>query len=338
MCIASWDNLSSKQHLRVVPDRLVVWNEMQKSEAVSLHDVPPERVFVTGAQSFDIWFDWQSRPREEFCRLVGLDPDRAYLLYVGGSLFRAALTEAEYVRDVWLPEVRADSVLAELSLLIRPHPYRAKQWSEVDWNEFGNVVLWPRDASEMPIEKDSRADFFDSIYHSAGVVGINTSAMIEAAVVGRSVHTLLAPEFADSQTGTFHFDYLLKVGGGLLRVSDSHEAHRQSLRTTVEGSDELADARRRTFLREFVRPLGLDRPAGPAVIASIESLADLGRVAPGGTAARLLPARMLLYLLYGLTRSLGPAVAPFSTAKRRGRLRKRTRKLLRALRRRMRRR
>ena len=42
-----------------------------------------------------------------------------------------------------------------------------------------------------PIDPDNRADFFDSIYHSAAVVGINTSAMIEAAIIGRPVFSML---------------------------------------------------------------------------------------------------------------------------------------------------
>ena len=42
MCIASWDNLSSKQQLRDVPDRVVVWNRFQRDEAVRLHGMPDE--------------------------------------------------------------------------------------------------------------------------------------------------------------------------------------------------------------------------------------------------------------------------------------------------------
>ena len=46
ICVASWDNLSSKQLLRVVPDLVTVWNDTQKEEAVGLHGVPADRVVV----------------------------------------------------------------------------------------------------------------------------------------------------------------------------------------------------------------------------------------------------------------------------------------------------
>ena len=57
LCVWSWDHLSSKALIRECPDRVFVWNETQKREAVELHRVPAERVVVTGAQCFDHWFD-----------------------------------------------------------------------------------------------------------------------------------------------------------------------------------------------------------------------------------------------------------------------------------------
>ena len=43
--------------------------------------------------------------------------------------------------------------------------------------------------------------------------------MIEAAIVGRTVHSVLAEEFKDTQGGTLHFRYLLAENGGFLRVA-----------------------------------------------------------------------------------------------------------------------
>ena len=90
LCVASWDNLTSKGLVRVLPDHVVVWNEAQKREAATLHGVPADRVRVTGAQLFDRWFTTTpSRSREEFCATVGLDPEKPFLLYVGSSVFIA---------------------------------------------------------------------------------------------------------------------------------------------------------------------------------------------------------------------------------------------------------
>ena len=56
----------------------------------------------------------------------------------------------------------------------------------------GNAALYGRN----PLNPDAKADYFDSLYHSHAVVGLVTSAFLEAAIVGRPVHTLLLPELA----------------------------------------------------------------------------------------------------------------------------------------------
>src|SRR5207247_6553578 len=50
VCVKSWDNLSSKSLIRPVPDRVFVWNGIQREEALTLHSIPPSRIVVTGAQ------------------------------------------------------------------------------------------------------------------------------------------------------------------------------------------------------------------------------------------------------------------------------------------------
>ena len=44
VCVKSWDNLSSKSLIRPVPDRVFVWNEIQRKEATTLHSIPADRV------------------------------------------------------------------------------------------------------------------------------------------------------------------------------------------------------------------------------------------------------------------------------------------------------
>jgi len=304
MCIASWDNLSSKQQLRDVPDRVVVWNRFQLDEAVQLHGMPEERIVITGAQSFDQWFERAPGSREAFCERVGLDPDRPYVLFVGGALFPGSQTEAEYVANVWIPELRADPRLAELQILVRPHPRRRAQWAEVPFDGFDGVSVWPPpEQVSMPVDDETRADFFDALYHSATVVGINTTAMIEAAAVGRQVHALLPPSFAHSQGGTYHFDYLLEVGGGIVQSASSSEEHREQLLATLAGRDDGWEERRLSFLLEFVRPHGLEQAALPLVLDAIEDVASRPPAGSGRPSLPLLSLRLALRTAMGSIRA-----------------------------------
>jgi hypothetical protein len=293
LCIASWDNLSSKQQIRLVPDAVTLWNETQLREAVEIHGLPAERVKVTGAQVYDHWFTWRARDRSEFCAAVGLPTDRPFVLYAAGALFPARRTEAEWAVE-WLRALRAsgDPRLRGIAVLVRPHPKRFAEWAAVDLEPFGPVSLWPQEG-RMPVEREAKQDFYDSIAHSAGVVGLNTSAMIEAGIAGKRVHTVLVPEFANSQHRTLHFRYLTEAGGGLLRTATSLDEHLTQLAESVAAGGDDGEGNR-GFLEAFVRPQGLDHPSTPVFVEVVERAAARGRAARPRPSVRALALRTAL--------------------------------------------
>ena len=274
LLVASWDNLTNKGVIRDLPDLTMVWNEPQIDEAVELHGIPRETVVASGAHTYDHWFDWRpSTSREEFCAKVGLDPSRPFVLYVGSSSFIAPQEGASVRR--WIDELQTSghAELADVNILIRPHPANARAWRGVELEEPGRVAVWPRDGAS-PTTAEHKADYYDSIHHCAAVVGINTSAMIESAIVQRPVFTFLAPEYQATQTGTLHFDHLAGGGESILVVGRTLEQHHRQL-AEVLGSPGLHDARIETFLRRFVRPRGLDMAAAPVLADAVEQMASI---------------------------------------------------------------
>jgi hypothetical protein len=277
-CVASWDNLTNKGLLKFVPERVFVWNDTQRREAAELHGIPPERVVATGAQLFDPWFERKpSSSRAEFVRRVGLEPAPPYVLYVCSNPAMTEIPEAGFVAG-WVEALRTspNDRLRTLGIVVRPHPNEADRWRDVDLSRFENVAVWPPQGTSVTTD-EARADFFDSLAHSEAVVGINTTAMIEAAIVGKSVLTVLAPEFA--QESTLHFDYLLEQNGGFLHVASSLEEHVRQLENVLDEDTEGAERRRR-FVESFVRPHGLERPATPILADAVEELARLPVQAP----------------------------------------------------------
>ena len=274
MCVFSWDHLSGKSWIRIAPDQVIVWNETQRREAIEEHFLPADRVVTTGAQCWDQWFDRApSRSREAFCRDVGLDPLQPFVLYVCSVLSRPAPNEAQFVID-WLRRLRAsdDQVLRHAGVLIRPHPERMDEWDGVDLPAFSNVAFRGRN----PVDPAAKDDYFDSMHYASSVVGIVTSAFIEAAVAGREVLTIELPEFALHQRGAPHFRYLVDVAGGLLHSAPDFDGHFAQLRACLGGASDSRSARNRRFLEAFVRPHGLDVPATPRFVEAVERLAASG--------------------------------------------------------------
>ena len=271
--VASWDNLTNKGLMRVVPDRVFVWNAAQRQEAETFHGVPPQRIVVTGAQPFDRWFGRApTTSREEFCARVGLDPTRPFVAFVGStSNIADAAAEDRFVRD-WIQALRTSHVpgLARLGILVRPHPDRRGPWSTIDVTGVDNAAVWPPDRPNSVVPA-ARGEYFDSLHHSAAIVGINTSAMVEGAVIDRPVLTVRLPEFEQSQGGTLHFDHLLPENGGPLVVASSLAEHVAQVAGSIDEPAGVSQ-RNRAFVERFIRPNGLERPATEQLVDAIEAL------------------------------------------------------------------
>jgi hypothetical protein len=261
----SWDNLTNRGLIRVPPDRVLVWNEHQRREAIDLHRVPADRVVVTGAPRFDEFFAMRSSSsREVFCAPLGLDSTRPIVLYICSSNF-VAPREVEFVRR-WICELRRspDARVRDCGVIVRPHPANEEQWQGVDFADIPGTALW---SHKSTVQADQ--GLYDSLHHSAAAVGLNTSAMIEAAIVGRPVFTIAAPEFTGGQTGTLHFHYLLADNGGPVEAARSFTEHLAQLAAALADGGAAGD-RCRQFVESFVRPRGVDRPAAPLMVEEIE--------------------------------------------------------------------
>jgi hypothetical protein len=262
LLVYSWDNLSNKGRIHVAPDRIFAWNELQRREAEELHGLDPERVVVTGAPHWDRFFALEpSIDRAELCTRHGFDPDEAIVLYLCST--NEVCPDEPSVVGEWLGALRGSSgSLRRANVLIRPHPREVEVWQ--GWEPRERVAV----TESM---KRKRQSLYDQLHHSAAAVGLNTSAQIEASIVGRPVYTFSAGAAAPAQSGSLHFYYLLKDRGGVVSYAETVGEHVAQLERGVDG-DYDCDAIRR-FCEFFVRPLGLDRPVSPILADEVLKLA-----------------------------------------------------------------
>ncbi|MEW6319633.1 MAG: FkbM family methyltransferase [Acidobacteriota bacterium] len=281
MVLFSWDNLTTKGLVHAIPDRVFVWNDLQAREAEELHGVPRKLIVPTGAPRFDDFFRMSaSIDRESFCRLLGLDPAMPIVVFLGSSKF-VAENERPFVQR-WIEAVRSTPGLSHVNIIVKPHPDVHRTWDgddqRVAWSAAdGEVRL--RLSKPFPQERVvvTRAPFsaaqylYDCLYHSSAVVGLNTSAELEAAILGRPVLTIRAPEeYADGQEGTLHFHYLLKEHGGFVQSSTTLPQHCAQLEQSLTGNFDREGMQR--FVESFLRPAGLAAPASDVLVRSIERM------------------------------------------------------------------
>jgi hypothetical protein len=169
------------------------------------------------------------------------------------------------------------------------------EWRNVDLTEFEGVSVW----GSNPVDARARADYFDSLHHARAVVGLNTSALIEAAIVDRPVHTIVDAAYWQNQTGTLHFHYLTDPEFGFLRVAHTLEEHMAQLARAMQYGRAHENAR---FVERFVRPGSRDVRATDRFVDALEEAALVQpRAARSVTAPMLAPVVAGLRALAGTT-------------------------------------
>lgn len=240
----SWDNLTTKGSTTVWPDLSLVWNACQVAELTSLHGLTQERIEISGAGRFDRFYARHPKlARSAYLESMGFSPGAPLIAYLGSSPFMAPHEEV-FFKD-WFQGLRehSGSAVRRANVVARPHPRNAEGWKGTEGN--GLVVVFDR----------SEEGLFELLKHCDLAVALNTSAMIEASILGVPVVTPVTRETREGQEGTMHFEYFRTVGGGLIHESRDLEGHYKTLGWALVNREE-AEAKSVQFASKFTRPRG----------------------------------------------------------------------------------
>jgi len=205
--VQTWDNLTTKGIFHVRPNHLYCWNEQHRAEATEIHGFSHDSVSVVGAPFYDKWFVSGITPEDRTATLkrLGLDDNEHYVLYLGSSANIAK--DESWIVDRLL-EAIADSVNPELRLVIRPHPVNGKWTARLQSNK--KIVI--DSSSSLPEDVASTQELAGVIKNAEFAFGVNTSAMIDAVVLGKVCVALISSRYSKTQSEALHFEMLRKTG------------------------------------------------------------------------------------------------------------------------------
>lgn len=213
------DNMGSKGPMRLKPDCLCVWGEDMARLAHQVHRLPPERIRVIGAAHFEQYFDpvRLSMAAQEGQALAGGMPR---LLFAGNSRGHA---ETKYL--IALEQAIQEGRLPRLTVVYRPHPWRAPRPGEKSFYEYGfrHIEMDPQlaqqfghdmNAADKPIDRTfaPSMDYNARLLYSVkGVMTPFSTLALEAALVGVPVLGMNCFDEPWLRYALSHFEHLQRI-------------------------------------------------------------------------------------------------------------------------------
>ena len=184
----SWDNFTNKLLPVRRVDRLLVWNDLMKQEAVALHGYRPDEVRVAGVPQWDLYFRaGPATPRDAFFKRIGADPSR--------KLVTLTTTPPElyehhgHVLRTMISAMTSGAWPHVAQILVRLHP-RDEIEAYGQFRDVPHVIVEKPfrqtvkagDGLAVDVTADSQQHLADTMRHSDVVVNVASTIAIEAAI------------------------------------------------------------------------------------------------------------------------------------------------------------
>ncbi len=237
-CLLGWDNLFSKVHFGVHPDRLLVWADIHKEQAIRLHGFKAEEVDVVGCLKYGLWQSNRAvtSTREEFCWRFSLQPNKKLIVFGTANNYI-------YSSNLELLEIIADAIVSQKihmasNLFVRLHPQsqyvKAKTTYSDDagkYQQFAsrysfvalNVPQVQSDILPFDVPIQDLYDLAEAMCHADVVINVGSTLTIDAACfdtpVINVVFDILPKPYIFSSERVYeqdHFRYIVDSGGSRL--------------------------------------------------------------------------------------------------------------------------
>jgi hypothetical protein len=217
----SWDNFTNKLLPVRRVDRLVVWNDLMKQQAIDLHGYQPGEIRIAGTPQWDAYFRDGTATRDLFFREIGADPARRLITLT--TTPRELYPHHDHVLRVLVRAMGSGAWREPVQVLVRLHP-------RDELSAYGEFVGMPNVIIEKPFRStvktgdglavdftaDSQRHLANTLRHSDVVVNVASTIAIEAAifdtpVVNVSFDGEQPSEFAKSARRYYRFTHYVNV-------------------------------------------------------------------------------------------------------------------------------
>ena len=231
--INSWDKPTARSVLRLVPQKLMVFNELLKRDMMTRHGVSEEDIFVGGPPQYDEYFTGTRGTRDDFFREIGCDPKKKLIVY---SPLGSAFTNSdwEWIDAFWA--MHAGGFFGrDTEFFVRFPPYDTidgealKKRPHLKY-DYPGARFSSRRLTEWDMTSREVAHLADTLLHMSLLICHASSISVDAAVFDKPVINVdfevsERERFPDLQKRLYRMDHYAKAlaSGGIRLVGSKAE-------------------------------------------------------------------------------------------------------------------
>ncbi|MEK7502870.1 MAG: CDP-glycerol glycerophosphotransferase family protein [Patescibacteria group bacterium] len=188
--VNSWDKITSKGHVRILPSKLIVTNEIVRGEAEKYLGINEKDIFVSGVPQYDHYLNKPVSPREEFFKSIGADPKKELLVF---APLGSAWSDSDWdTIDLLWDLVQKRTFKKGLELLVRFPPNDFAHEENIKKRPYLRCdVPGTRFSTSLGMDWDMSSAEMDhlrnTLRHCSLLIGYSSSIGIDAAVFGKPI-------------------------------------------------------------------------------------------------------------------------------------------------------
>jgi hypothetical protein len=221
--INAWDNITlGKYPFRILPDKLIAYNDIIKKEAIKYLNMKEKNIYVSGWPHFDHYVNSGRILRDEYYRKLNINPSKKIILFASNG--RDGVTEWQ-VLAMLDSAIKKGDLPSDVAIVVRHHPSHDMIRGDAEYSE--NVVFdnsktsFKKERSYSEILTDDMNHLADSLFHSALIISTCSTMSIDASVFDKPIVNIA---FDGWETKPFH--------QSIARAYTPHHMHYQPILKT----------------------------------------------------------------------------------------------------------
>lgn len=243
--VNSWDKVTSRSIMRLLPDKIIVFNDIVKKEVMAYDEMKERDIFVSGLPQYDFFYTTTPVSREEFFKKINCDTEKKLIVY---AVMGRAFSSSDWDMIDFLSElIKSEEIKHNCELLVRFQPNDFIDMEEIKkrpYLKYDNPGI--RFGTKRGVDWDmNKQDLFhlrDTLSHMSLLICYASSLSVDAAVFDKPVININFEikendKLIKSPTQYYHsthYKNALNTGG--IRLVDNKESLIETINSYLENS------------------------------------------------------------------------------------------------------